>query len=189
MQAWITFSRAIDRLNGRVGRFASWLVLAAVLVSVGNAVARYALTRSSNAWLELQWYLISAMFLMCAGYTLLKQQHVRIDILYNRFSRRTQLKIDVFGTVFFLFPIAALMVTLSWPVFVEAFRSGEVSANTGGLPLWWARLVVPVGFFLLLLQGLSEFIKRIAILSGALPDEVGDAPPAIANANPNTPAP
>jgi TRAP-type mannitol/chloroaromatic compound transport system permease small subunit len=182
MQAWIRFSTAIDRLNGWVGRLAAWLGLAAVAVSVGNAVARYALARSSNAWLELQWYLISAVFLLCAGYTLLKQQHVRIDILYTRCSRRTQLKIDIFGTLFFLFPITLLMIVLSWPVFLDAFRSGEVSANTGGLPLWWARLIVPVGFFLLFLQGVSEFIKRFAILSGALPDEGAEVHAAVANA-------
>jgi TRAP-type mannitol/chloroaromatic compound transport system permease small subunit len=166
----LAFSRAVDRLNAFVGRTVCWLVLAAVLVSAGNAVARYAFKQSSNAWLELQWYLIAAVFLLCAGYTLLKQQHVRIDVLYSRFSRRTQLKIDIFGTVFFLMPISLLLVYLSWPVFIEAFRSGEVSGNTGGLPLWWARLLVPIGFTLLSLQGLSEIIKRVAILRGDLPD-------------------
>ncbi|MFN6169093.1 MAG: TRAP transporter small permease subunit, partial [Burkholderiales bacterium] len=130
----LAFSRAVDRLNQVIGRAVCWLVLAAVLVSAGNAVSRYAFKLSSNAWLELQWYLIAAVFLLCAGYTLLKHQHVRIDVLYSRFSRRTQLKIDIFGTVFFLMPISLLLVYLSWPVFVEAFRSGEVSGNTGGLP-------------------------------------------------------
>ncbi|MCA2999830.1 MAG: TRAP transporter small permease subunit [Burkholderiales bacterium] len=168
----LAFSDAVDRLNQRIGRIICWLVLAAVLVSAGNAVARYAFKQSSNAWLELQWYLIAAVFLLCAGYTLLKQQHVRIDVVYSRFSRRTQLKIDIFGTVFFLMPISLLLVYLSWPVFVDAFRSGEVSGNTGGLPLWWARLLVPIGFTLLSLQGLSELIKRVAILRGDLPDTI-----------------
>lgn len=168
----LAFSAAVDRLNHFIGRTVCWLVLAAVLVSAGNAVSRYAFKLSSNAWLELQWYLIAAVFLLCAGYTLLKQQHVRIDVVYSRFSRRTQLKIDIFGTLFFLMPISLLLVYLAWPVFVEAFRSGEVSGNTGGLPLWWARLLVPVGFTLLSLQGLSELIKRVAILRGDLPDHI-----------------
>jgi TRAP-type mannitol/chloroaromatic compound transport system permease small subunit len=184
MQAVFTrllgFSRAVDRLNQVIGRAVCWLVLAAVLVSAGNAISRYAFKQSSNAWLELQWYLIAAVFLLCAGYTLLKQQHVRIDVLYSRFSRRTQLKIDIFGTLFFLMPISLLLVYLSWPVFVEAFRSGEVSGNTGGLPLWWARLLVPIGFSLLVLQGVSELIKRIAILRGELPDEAEQSAPAAA---------
>ncbi len=184
MQFLLKVSRIVDRVNSLIGKAAGGLVLLAVVVSVGNAVARYLFERSSNAWLELQWYLIAAVFLLCAGYTLLQRQHVRIDILYTRFSRRTQLKIDIFGTVFFLLPMAFLVVWLSWPVFVAAFVSGEVSANTGGLPLWWARLLVPVGFAFLALQGVSEMIKRIAMLTGALPDEVADAPlPASAAAN------
>ncbi len=183
MQHWVALSRAIDRLNSLVGRATGWLVLVAVLVSVGNAVSRYAFKLSSNAWLELQWYLIAAVFLLCAGYTLLHQQHVKIDILYQRWSRRTQLKIDIFGTLFFLLPMAVMLMLLSWPVFVDALRSGEVSSNTGGLPLWWARLLVPLGFGLLTLQGLSELIKRIAILRGALPDTLAETPSAIAATN------
>jgi len=183
MQHWLGLSKAIDRLNGVVGRAAAWLVLLAVLVSAGNAVSRYAFKLGSNAWLELQWYLIAAVFLLCAGYTLLHQQHVKIDIVYNRWSRRTQLKIDIFGTLFFLLPIAILLLVLSWPVFVDSFRSGEVSGNTGGLPLWWARLLVPLGFALLSLQGISELIKRIAILRGALPDTLAETPSAIATTN------
>lgn len=183
MQHWLRLSKAIDRLNGVVGRAAAWLVLLAVFVSAGNALARYAFKLGSNAWLELQWYLIAAVFLLCAGYTLLHQQHVKIDIVYNRWSRRTQLKIDIFGTLFFLLPIAILLLVLSWPVFVDAFRSGEVSGNTGGLPLWWARLLVPIGFALLSLQGISELIKRIAILRGALPDTLAETPSAIATTN------
>ncbi len=170
----LCLSANIDRLNTTVGRSVAWLVLFAVLISAGNAVLRYGAGTSSNAWLELQWVLTSAVFLLAAGYALLHHQHVKVDILYKRLSRRTQLWIDVFGTVFFLLPMAFIVMWLSWPVFVEAFRSGEVSANTGGLPLWWARLLVPVGFFLLFLQGLSELIKRLAMLSGMLADDEAD---------------
>lgn len=170
MKILITLATYIDNLNSLVGRSSAWLILAAVLVSAGNAVVRYTIGDSSNAWLELQWVLIAAVFLLCAGYTLLHQQHVKVDILYSRLSRRTQLYIDIFGTVFFLLPMAVLIVWLSWPVFVASYLSGEVSANTGGLTLWWARLLVPVGFSLLILQAISELIKRVAILSGTLPD-------------------
>ncbi len=163
-------SAGIDAINDRIGRSAYWLILVAVLVSAGNAAIRYLVGDSSNAWLELQWYLFSAVFLLCAGYTLLHHQHVKIDIVYLRLSRRTQLWIDIGGTVLFLLPMAFIVMWLSWPVFVDAFKSGEVSGNTGGLTLWWARLLVPVGFLLLLLQGISELIKRIAILCGVLPD-------------------
>ncbi len=163
-------SAGIDAVNDRIGRTANWLILLAVLVSAGNAAFRYLAGDSSNAWLELQWYLFSAVFLLCAGYTLLHHQHVKIDIVYLRLSRRTQLWIDIGGTVLFLLPMAFIVMWLSWPVFVDAFNSGEVSGNTGGLTLWWARLLVPVGFLLLLLQGVSELIKRIAILYGVLPD-------------------
>jgi TRAP-type mannitol/chloroaromatic compound transport system permease small subunit len=173
MQSWLKFSQAIDAVNQRVGRLVGWLVLAAVLISAGNALMRYSFGISSNAWLELQWVLIAAVFLLCAGYTLLHQAHVKIDILYARFSRRRQLWIDIFGSLFFLLPIALLMVVLSWPVFISAWQSGEVSANTGGLPLWWARALVPLGFLLLALQGVSEVIKRIAILRGLREDTFG----------------
>ncbi len=178
MKPLLSIANLIDKTNNLIGRVASWLVLAAVLVSAGNAVARYALGESSNAWLELQWVLIAAVFLLCAGYTLLHQQHVKIDILYSRFPRRVQLWIDIFGTIFFLWPMAFIIMWLSWPVFVTAFTSGEVSANTGGLTLWWARLLVPVGFFFLILQGLSELIKRVAILRGLIPDTLDNATPA-----------
>ena len=178
MKPFLLLANLIDKTNNYIGRAASWLVLAAVLVSAGNAVIRYALGDSSNAWLELQWVLIAAVFLLCAGYTLLHQQHVKIDILYARFSRRVQLWIDILGTIFFLWPMAFIIMWLSWPVFITAFMSGEVSANTGGLTLWWARLLVPVGFFFLILQGLSELIKRVAILRGLIPDTLNNAAPA-----------
>lgn len=174
MQALLKLSNLIDSLNDRVGRWASWLTLVAVLVSSGNASVRYIFDNSSNAWLELQWYLFSAVVLLCGGYALLHHQHVRIDVVYSRFTRRTQLFIDVFGTLFFLLPMAVLIMYLSWPVFVNAYVSNEISSNAGGLLVWPARMLVPVGFFLLVLQGVSELIKRIAILQGKLKDHAAE---------------
>jgi TRAP-type mannitol/chloroaromatic compound transport system permease small subunit len=170
MQALLKLSRWIDALNERVGRSVYWLVLVAVLVSAGNALVRKVLDTSSNAFLELQWYLFSAVFLFCAGYTLLRDEHVRIDVVSGRFSRRTQAWIDVFGTVFFLLPMALAFVYLSWPVFVRTWVQQEISTNAGGLPLWPARLLVPVGFALLALQAVSELVKRIGFLRGVAPD-------------------
>jgi TRAP-type mannitol/chloroaromatic compound transport system permease small subunit len=170
MKILLAVSRAIDALNQTVGRALIWLVLIMVIVSSANAVARYLLSRSSNAWLELQWYLFAAVFLGCAGYALLHNEHIRIDVIYSRFSRRTQIWIDILGTVFFLLPMAIYIMWLSWPVFVNAWVSNEMSSNAGGLIRWPARLMVPVGFFLLSLQGVSELIKRIGYLRGDAPD-------------------
>jgi TRAP-type mannitol/chloroaromatic compound transport system permease small subunit len=170
MKLSLDLSRAIDALNDRIGKLTYWLILLAVVISTANALARYSLDLSSNAWLEIQWYLFSAVFLFCAGYTLLHNQHVRIDIISGRFSKRVQAWIDIFGTVFFLLPMAIIILWLSWPVFVDAFRSNEVSSNAGGLVIWPARLMLPIGFLLLVLQGLSELIKRIAFLRGLIPD-------------------
>jgi TRAP-type mannitol/chloroaromatic compound transport system permease small subunit len=170
MKSLLGLSRAIDALNERVGKLSYWLILVAVLISAGNAVVRYTFDMSSNAWLEIQWYLFSAVFLFCAGYTLLHNQHVRIDIVSGQFSRRTQTWIEIFGTIFFLLPMAILILWLSWPVFMDAWRSGEVSSNVGGLTVWPARLMLPIGFALLVLQGFSELIKRIAFLRGLIPD-------------------
>jgi len=170
MKPLLTLSRAIDWLNEQIGRTLMWLILAAVLVSASNATSRYLLDIASNAWLELQWYLFSAVFLLCAGYTLRHNEHIRIDVVNSHLSTRTQMWIDVFGLVFFLFPMAAIIMWLSWPIFVNAYVSGEVSTNAGGLIRWPARLMVPVGFFLLLLQGVSELIKRIAFLRGLIPN-------------------
>jgi TRAP-type mannitol/chloroaromatic compound transport system permease small subunit len=163
-------SRLIDGLNERIGRVMYWLVLVAVMVSAGNAISRKVLNISSNAYLELQWYLFSALFLFCAGYTLLRNEHVRIDVVAGRFSARTQAWIDIFGTVFFLLPMAVLFIYLSWPIFIRTYVQGEISTNAGGLLIWPARFMVPVGFALLTLQGLSELIKRIAFLTGHGPD-------------------
>ena len=170
MKALLSVSRAIDALNNRVGQSIYWLILIAVLVSAGNAVVRYSLNTSSNAWLEIQWYLFSAVFLFGAGHTLLHGQHVRIDIISNRLSKKAQMWIDILGTVLFLFPMAITIMWLSWPVFVQAYERHEVSTNAGGLIVWPARLMVPIGFFLLILQGLSELIKRVAFLRGLIPD-------------------
>lgn len=170
MNALLSISRAIDALNERVGRTVLWLVLAMAVVSAVNALVRYSFNISSNAWLELQWYLFGAVFLLCAGYTLRHDEHIRIDVVNSRFSRRTQVWIDVFGTILFLLPMAILIMWLSWPVFMNAWVSGEQSSNAGGLIRWPARLLIPVGFFLLTLQGFSELIKRIAFLKGLIPD-------------------
>ena len=170
MKGLLAFSRAIDALNEHVGKLTYWLILAAVLISAGNAVVRYTLNMSSNAWLEIQWYLFSFIFLFCAGYTLLHNQHVRIDILSGYLSGRGRAWIDILGTIFFLMPMAIAIMWLSWPVFLDAYRSNEVSTNAGGLTVWPGRLMLPVGFFLLVLQGVSELIKRIAFLRGMIPD-------------------
>ena len=170
MKSLLACSRLIDALNEWVGRLTYWLVLVAVLVSAGNATIRYLFNMSSNAWLEIQWYLFSAVFLFCAGYALLHNQHVRIDVVTGRLSKQAQAWIDILGTLFFLLPMALTILWLSWPVFVDAYRHNEVSTNAGGLIVWPARLMLPVGFFLLILQGLSELIKRIAFLRGLIPD-------------------
>jgi TRAP-type mannitol/chloroaromatic compound transport system permease small subunit len=170
MKALLAFSRAVDWLNERVGRLVYWCVLIMVLISAGNAAVRYSLNMSSNSWLEIQWYLFSFVFLFSAGYTLLHNQHVRIDILTAHLPGRTKAWIDVLGTLFFLLPMAIAILWLSWPVFVDAYRSHEVSTNAGGLIVWPGRLMVPIGFFLLVLQGLSELVKRVAFLRGLIPD-------------------
>ncbi|MGH8481283.1 MAG: TRAP transporter small permease subunit [Nevskiaceae bacterium] len=170
MHALLRLSRLIDALTERVGQAARWLILLAALISAGNAVARYAFNASSNAWLEIQWYLFAAVFLLCAGYALKHNQHVRIDVVAGRFPRRTQAWIEVFGTALFLLPMALLILALSWPVFTDSWRSGEVSSNADGLVLWPARLLVPAGFALLVLQGFAELIKRVAFLRGLIPD-------------------
>lgn len=170
MKVLLFLSRSIDRLNEKVGQFVYWLILAAVLISAGNAVARKLFNLSSNAFLEVQWYLFAAVFLLGAGYTLLRNEHVRIDVLSQRWSPRTRARIDIVGAVFFLLPINALILWLSWPMLMESFARQEVSVNAGGLLRWPVKLLIPVGFFLLCLQGLSELVKRIAFLQGRAPD-------------------
>ncbi|MEO8500809.1 MAG: TRAP transporter small permease subunit [Vicinamibacteria bacterium] len=172
MQVLLRFSRFVDWLNESVGRLVYWLILAVVLISAGNAIMRKVFSMSSNAWLELQWYLFSAVFLLCAGFTLLRNEHVRIDVVAGRFSARGQAWIDIFGTVFFLLPMSLLITWLSWPYFTRTFVSHEISGSAGGLVFWPARLLMPVGFALLTLQGLSELVKRVAFLTGHAPDPV-----------------
>jgi len=166
----LAISRLIDRLNEWVGKIVYWLILAAVLVSAGNAIIRYTFDRSSNAWLELQWYLFSAVFILCAGYTLLRNEHIRIDIIAGRLSKRTQTWIDIVGGLVALLPMTLIIMALSWPIFTDSFGRGEMSLNAGGLIQWPFKLLVPVGFFLLALQAISEIIKRIAFLRGLIPD-------------------
>jgi TRAP-type mannitol/chloroaromatic compound transport system permease small subunit len=170
MKLLLGLSRAIDALNEQIGKLTYWLILAAVLISTGNALMRYAFNMSSNAWLEIQWYLFSFVFLFCAGYTLLHNQHVRIDVISANLSGRGRAWIDILGTILFLLPMAIAIMWLSWPVFIDAYQSHEISANAGGLLIWPGRLMLPIGFFLLVLQGFSELIKRIAFLRGMIPD-------------------
>ncbi|WP_434612959.1 TRAP transporter small permease subunit [Azospirillum sp. B2RO_4] len=153
-------------MNEGIGKLAYWLVLVAVAVSAVNAVVRYGLNTSSNAWLELQWYLFSGVFLLCAGYTFLRNEHIRIDIVLGRFSKRVQAWVDVFGIIFFMFPMTLIIMVLSWPMFMDSFVTDEMSSDAGGLIRWPVKLLVPVGFFLLTAQGVSELIKRIAFLTG-----------------------
>lgn len=170
MRGLLVLARAIDRINGFVGRSVSWLILVAVLVSAGNAIIRKALNTSSNAWLELQWYLYGAAFLGAAAWTLLENEHIRIDILYTRWSRRTQLWIDLLGHLLFLVPFLLVSLWFMLPWVQASIRSGERSMNWGGLVLWPAKLMLLAGFSLLLAQALSEIIKKIAVLRGQFPD-------------------
>ena len=170
MHFLLRVSGLIDALNERVGKIVGWAVLLSVLVSAINASLRYSLDIASNAWLELQWYLFAAVFLLCSGYTLLRNEHIRIDILAGRFSRRVQTWIDIIGTIFFLLPMAILIMWLSWPVFWDSYVGHEMSSNAGGLVRWPVKILIPIGFFLLALQGLSELVKRIAFLQGLIPD-------------------
>lgn len=156
----------IDSLNERIGRACTWLVLIAVLISSGNAIARYALGLSSNAFLEAQWYLFAVIFLIAAGYTHKHNGHVRVDIFFSRFSARTQAVIDILGGLLFLLPLSILILWLSWPMFSASFQIGEGSPDPGGLLRWPIKLAIPVGFGLLTLQGIAEIIKKCASLQG-----------------------
>ena len=175
MNALLSLSRAIDGMSERIGRLVYWLVLAVVLISAANASVRKAFNYSSNAFLEIQWYLFSVIFLLGAGYVLLHNAHVRIDIIAGRLSARAQNWIDVFGIIFFLFPMAIVIGWLSWPLLLDSFVRHEVSTNAGGLIIWPARLLVPIGFLLLIVQGVSELIKRIAFLKGLIPNPLDKA--------------
>lgn len=163
-------SRVIDRVTEIVGKSVIWLILLAVLVSAGNAVLRKTLNMSSNAWLELQWYLFGASFMLAAAYTLKQNEHIRVDIFYASRSRATQHWIDLFGHVFFLLPFAVIMTWLMFPYAMDAWRSGQISTNSGGLIIWPARAVMAAGFTLLMLQAFSEIIKKVAVVAGVIDD-------------------
>ena len=166
MAPLLNLSRLIDRGTEWIGRWLAWLVLAAVLISAINAAVRKAFNTSSNAYLAIQWYLFAAVFLLAAGYTMLRQEHVKIDVISGRFSKRTQIWIDIAGDVLFLLPAAALIGWMSWPIFLNSYQIGEHSPNAGGLLRWPIKLVVPLGCLLLFLQGLSELVKRAGALTG-----------------------
>ena len=168
MNALLALSRAIDAVTERIGRLVYWLVLIVVLISAANAVVRKLFNYSSNAYLEVQWYLFSVIFLFGAGYVLLHNDHVRIDIIQGKLSPRAQNWIDVVGIVFFLWPMSFIIMWLAWPLFVDSFARNEVSTNAGGLTIWPARLMIPIGFALLLMQSVSELIKRIGYLRGRI---------------------
>lgn len=170
MQALLALCRVVDAVTERIGRAIGWLLLAAVLISTVNAIVRKAFSMSSNAYLEAQWYLFAAVFLLGAGYVFLHDQHVRIDVLSGRFSRRVQVAIDVGGILLFLLPLCVFIAWTALPSVITAYETGEVSANPGGLIRWPLYVLVPVGFVLLALQALSELFKRIAFLTGAGPD-------------------
>ncbi|MES2742558.1 MAG: TRAP transporter small permease subunit [Pseudomonadota bacterium] len=167
---FLPLSRAIDRLNDAIARLVGWALLAAVLICSANALTRYALNRSNNAWLEIQWYLFAALFMLASAHTLRRDEHVRIDLLTARLPRRAQVWLDLFGLLLFLMPVSLLILYYGVPFAWLALRSGEMSANAGGLPLWPAKLLVPLGFALLVLQGVSEIVKRIAFLAGKIDD-------------------
>ena len=172
MNALLQWSRWIDALNRAIGKITIWLVLVTTLISAGNAIVRKAFDSSSNALLEIQWYLFAAVFLLGAGYGLLNNAHVRIDFLASRLSARTRNWIDVGGIVLTLIPFCVLSIALSWPMFMQAYNSGEMSSNAGGLIRWPVYLLIPAGFALLLLQSLSELVKRLAFLRGQGPDSL-----------------
>ena len=173
MQALLALSRAIDRLNAFVGKYSIWLIFAATFISAANAIVRKAFDTSSNAFLEVQWYLFAWSFLIAAGYTLLHREHVRIDVINSRLSKKAQVWIDIIGFAFFLTPLCLTILWLSMPVVIQMYQSGEMSGNPGGLIRWPVWTAIPVGISLLLLQGISELIKRIAFLTGDGPDPMG----------------
>ena len=169
MRALLRIAAAIDRLNALLGRAVSWLGLAAVLICAAAAVARYSLNIGSNAWLEIQWYLNAAVFLLVAGYTLRRQEHVRIDVIFGRLPPAAQAWIEIFGGVFMLLPAVLIIAWYSWPSLANSYRIQEYSSDPGGLIRWPVRALIPVAFTLLALQGVSEIIKRVGFLKGLVP--------------------
>jgi TRAP-type mannitol/chloroaromatic compound transport system permease small subunit len=173
----LKFSRLVDGLSERIGQLAMWLILLATFISATNAIVRKTVGVSSNAWLEIQWYLFAAVFMLGGGYAFLRNAHVRIDFISNKFSPRTRNWIDVGGIVIFLLPLCYLMFVEGWPIFERAWVSGEMSSNAGGLIRWPVLLLIPLGFALLALQGVSELIKRWAFLTGQGPDVLSHTGP------------
>jgi TRAP-type mannitol/chloroaromatic compound transport system permease small subunit len=170
MRILLALSRLIDAISLRVGQAVMWVTLIVVFISAGNAIVRKVLHVSSNAWLEVQWYMFGAVFLLTAGYTLLKNEHVRVDVFSSKLSQRTQIYIEIIGVLFFLLPMAILIMWLSWPMFMDSFVTNEQSSNSGGLVRWPVKLLIPVGFGLLVLAGISHLIKCVGFLAGMCPD-------------------
>ena len=170
MHALLKISKTVDWINTQIGKNVIWLILASTVISAVNAAVRKAFNVSSNAYLEVQWYLFAAAFLLASAYTLLNGEHVKIDVIYSRWSKRTQIWIDVLGFIFFLLPFCTAVLWFGIPFFLQGYRSNEVSPSAGGLILWPVYAMMPLGFFLLMLQGISELIKRIAFLQGLIPD-------------------
>jgi TRAP-type mannitol/chloroaromatic compound transport system permease small subunit len=173
MQALLALSRAIDRLNAFVGKYSIWLIFAATFISAANAIVRKAFNYSSNGFLEVQWYLFAWSFLIAAGWTLLNREHVRIDVINSRLSKKAQVWIDIVGFALFLTPLCITILWLSVPEVIQKYTSGEMSGNPGGLIRWPVWVAIPVGITLLMLQGWSELLKRIAFLTGDGPDPMG----------------
>jgi TRAP-type mannitol/chloroaromatic compound transport system permease small subunit len=170
MDPLLAASRQIDRFNETIGKSMRWLVLAAVLISSGNAIVRKAFSIGSNSLLEIQWYLFAAVFMLGGGYAFLRNVHVRIDFVSSKLSKRTNTIIDILGIIIFLIPLCLILIHLSWPLFVSALTSGEMSSNAGGLIRWPVMMLIPLGFGLLLLQAFSELTKRFAYLKGLIPE-------------------
>ena len=170
MSFLLQLSRLIDALTNRIGQLAMWCVLATTLISAGNAIVRKIFDMSSNAFLEIQWYLFAAVFMLGSGYAFLRNAHVRIDFVSSKFTARGRNWVDIGGIVLFVFPLCYMMATLGWPLFMNALNSGEMSSNAGGLIRWPVYALIPAGFALLALQSVSELIKRIAFLTGDGPD-------------------
>ncbi len=166
MSFLLSLSAFIDKINEYIGRIAVWMVLLSCAISAGNAAIRYAFDRSSNAWLEIQWYMFAAVVLLGAAYTLKLNEHVRVDVIYGRLKSRTQAWVDLLGVIFFLMPTCVMVTWMSWPLFLDSFLTSEMSSNAGGLIRWPVKILLPIGFVMLAAQGISEIIKRIGYLAG-----------------------
>ena len=169
MKPLLAFSRVVDSVNAMFGRAADWMTLLACAISAGNATVRYGISYSSNAWLEVQWYLFAGMVMLGASYTLFRNEHVRVDIVYGNLGQRARLWVDILGIIVFLLPAMILLAWMTWPFFLDSWQRGEGSQNAGGLIRWPVKLILPLGFALIALQGVSELIKRIALLRGLKP--------------------